>query len=81
MQSALQIVTKVLPGNRIEVQIPSGSEGQNVTVFVVLPTEIPPLLPNHADLLLQMSQDLEIQAELAAINREFEITQMDGLST
>jgi hypothetical protein len=81
MQSALQIVTKVLPGNRIEVQIPSGSEGQNVTVFVVLPTEIPPVPPNHADLLLQMSQDLEIQAELAAINREFEITQMDGLST
>jgi hypothetical protein len=81
MQSALQIVTKVLPGNRIEVQIPSGSEGQNVTVFVVLPTEIPPLPPNHADLLLQMSQDLEIQAELAAISREFEITQMDGLST
>jgi hypothetical protein len=74
MQSALQIVTKVLPGNRIEVQIPSGSEGQNVTVFVVLPTEIPPVPPNHTDLLLQMSQDLEIQAELAAINREFEIT-------
>jgi hypothetical protein len=29
---------------------------------------------------LQMSQDLEIQAELAAIDREFTITQMDGLS-
>jgi hypothetical protein len=81
MQSAIQIVTQVLPGNRIEVQIPSGSEGQNVTVFIVLPTEISPVPPNHTDLLLQMSQDLEIQAELAAIDREFAITQMDGLST
>jgi hypothetical protein len=27
MQSALQIVTKVLPGNRIEIQIPSASDG------------------------------------------------------
>jgi hypothetical protein len=65
MQSALQIVTKVLPGNRIEVQIPSGSEGQTVTVFVVLPTEISPVPPNPTDLLLQMSQDPEIQAKLA----------------
>jgi hypothetical protein len=69
MQSALQIVTKVLPGNRIEVQIPSGSEGQDVTVFIVLPTEISPVTPNHNSLLFQMAQDPEIQAELAAIDR------------
>jgi hypothetical protein len=69
MQTALQIVTKVLPGNRIEVQIPSGSAA-----------EITPMSPNCTDLLLKMSQDPEIQAELAAIDHEFEITQMDGLA-
>jgi hypothetical protein len=80
MQTALQIVTKVLPGNRIEVQIPSGSEGQDVNVFIVLPAEISPMPPSHTDLLLQMSQDPEIQAELVAIEYEFEATQMDGLA-
>jgi hypothetical protein len=68
MQSALQIVTKVLPDNRIEVQIPSGSEGQNVTMFIVLPTEISPVTSNHHNLLLQIPQDPEIQTELAAID-------------
>jgi hypothetical protein len=80
MQTALQIVTKVLPGNRIEVQIPSGSEGQEVNVFIVLPAEIPPASPNHTNSLFQMSQDPEIQAELAAIEHEFEATEMDGLT-
>jgi hypothetical protein len=80
MQSALQIVTKVLPGNRIEVQIPSGSEGQDVTVFIVLPTEISPVIYDRHNLLLQMAQDPEIQTELAAIDREFGVTQMDGLT-
>jgi hypothetical protein len=80
MQSALQIVTKVLPGNRIEVQLPSGSEGKNVTVFVVLPIDMSTKPLNHTDLLLQMSQDPEIQTELATIAREFEITEMDGLA-
>ena len=37
MQSALRITTKVLPGNKIEVQLPPGSEGEEVDVFIVLP--------------------------------------------
>ena len=37
MQSALRVTTKVLPGNKIEVQLPPGSEGEEVDVFVVLP--------------------------------------------
>jgi hypothetical protein len=81
MQSALQVVTKVLPGNRIEFEIPSGSEGQEVTVFIVLPAEGSSISLNETNLLLQMSQDPEIQAELAAIEQEFAITQMDGLAT
>jgi hypothetical protein len=76
MQAALQIVTKVLPGNRIEIQIPSASEGQEVTVFIVLSRET----TNHHNLLSQMAQDPEIQSELAAIDREFGITAMDGLA-
>ncbi|MBP0007175.1 MULTISPECIES: hypothetical protein [unclassified Roseofilum] len=35
MQSALRISTKVLPGDKVEIQVPSGSEGQEVDVFVV----------------------------------------------
>ena len=38
-----------------------------------------PLTSNHHRLLFQMAQDPEIQTELAAIDREFEVTQMDGL--
>lgn len=37
MQSALRITTKVLPGNKIEVQLPPGLEGEEVDVFIVLP--------------------------------------------
>lgn len=37
MQSALHITTKVLAGNKIEVELPPGSEGEEVDVFIVLP--------------------------------------------
>lgn len=38
-QSAIHLITKVLPGNRIEVELPSELEGKDVEVFVVLPKE------------------------------------------
>lgn len=37
MQSAIKIKTKVLPGNKVEIELPPGSEGAEVEVFVVLP--------------------------------------------
>lgn len=37
MRSALHITTKVLPGNKIELELPPGSEGEEVNVFIVLP--------------------------------------------
>ena len=37
MQSAIKVTTKVLPGNKIEVELPPGSENQEVEVIVVLP--------------------------------------------
>jgi hypothetical protein len=43
-------------------------------------TEILSVTSNHHSLLLQMAQDPEIQAELVAIDREFEVTQMDGIT-
>lgn len=80
MQPALHITTKVLPGNRVEVQLPSGSEGQEVNVFIVLPT-VSLLISsqNQAAQLAKMAEDSDIQSELAAIDAEFAVTQMDGL--
>ena len=40
-QSAIHVTTKVLPGNRIEVELPSELEGKAVDVFVVLPKDSP----------------------------------------
>ncbi|MGG6268784.1 hypothetical protein ACQ4M3_31490 [Leptolyngbya sp. AN03gr2] len=40
MQETVRIVTKVLPGNRIEVEVPDGSVGAEVEVIVVLPQTI-----------------------------------------
>jgi hypothetical protein len=37
MQPALHITTQVLPGNKIEIQVPEAEEGDTVDVFVVLP--------------------------------------------
>jgi hypothetical protein len=78
MQSALHITTTVLPGNRVEVQLPSGSEDQEVNVFIVLPTL--PLSPSSiAAQLAQMAADPDIQTDLSAIDSEFAIAQVDGL--
>jgi hypothetical protein len=41
MQSAIHIKTKVLPGNKLEIELPPGSEGEEVEVFVVLPEKKP----------------------------------------
>ncbi|NJN38378.1 MAG: hypothetical protein HC790_05960 [Acaryochloridaceae cyanobacterium CSU_3_4] len=49
MQSALHITTQVLPGNKIEVQLPPGSEGAEVNVFVVLPVSASPLGKQNGD--------------------------------
>ncbi len=37
MYSAIRITTKVLTGDKIEVQLPPGSVGEEVEVFVILP--------------------------------------------
>ncbi|MDM9384140.1 hypothetical protein QUB80_26035 [Chlorogloeopsis sp. ULAP01] len=40
MQPALHITTKVLSGNKIEIEIPDAKEGDNVDVFVILPEKL-----------------------------------------
>ncbi|MCY7321209.1 MAG: hypothetical protein LH660_05260 [Phormidesmis sp. CAN_BIN36] len=42
MQAAFKVTTKVLPGNKIEIQLPSGSEGDEVDVIIVLPGKVLP---------------------------------------
>lgn len=53
MQSALRITTKVLPGDKVEIQVPSGSEGQEVEVFVVFP---PPASINRSSFVAFIEQ-------------------------
>lgn len=42
MQPALRITTKVLPGNKIEIEIPQAEIGDSVDVFVILPEKTEP---------------------------------------
>ncbi|WP_036478581.1 hypothetical protein [Myxosarcina sp. GI1] len=42
MQPALHLTTKVLPGNKIEIEIPESEIGDTVDVFVVLPEKNKP---------------------------------------
>jgi hypothetical protein len=37
MQPALHITTQILPGNKIEIEIPEAGIGDTVDVFIVLP--------------------------------------------
>lgn len=39
MQSSIHITTKILPGNKIEIQIPEASIGDTVDVFIVFPNQ------------------------------------------
>ncbi|MBD2777078.1 hypothetical protein [Iningainema tapete] len=37
MQPALHITTQVLPGNKVEIQVPEAAIGDTVDIFVILP--------------------------------------------
>jgi hypothetical protein len=79
MQSALHITAKVSPDNRLEVQLPPSSEGQEVDVFIVLSTNTLNKQAPYSDL-AEMAADPDIQREIAAINAEFLVAEMDGLA-
>ena len=40
MQSAIRITTKVLAGDKLEIQVPPGSVGEEVEVFVIIPEKL-----------------------------------------
>ena len=40
MQSAIRIITKVLAGNKLEIEVPPGSVGEEVEVFVIIPEKL-----------------------------------------
>jgi hypothetical protein len=42
MQTSLRISTKVLPGNKIEIEIPEGNIGEDIEVIVMLPEKPKP---------------------------------------
>ncbi len=68
-----------MPGNRLEVELPPGSAGREVTVFLLLLDQETAPIDGFSDL-AAIAADSEIQRELADINREFAIADMDGLA-
>jgi hypothetical protein len=42
MQAALRITTKVLPGNKIEIDIPESEIGEDIEVIIMLPDKPKP---------------------------------------
>lgn len=73
MQPAIHITTTVLPDNRIEIDLPPGTAGQQVTVFVVLTDNNPKATTNKRPLaspaeLETMPAAPNIQSELAVLN-------------
>ncbi|MEH1789088.1 hypothetical protein [Nostoc sp.] len=51
MQSALRITTKVLTGNKIEIEIPEAEIGDSVDVFVILPEKSEPKYRSVLDII------------------------------
>ena len=51
MQSAIRITTKVLPGDKLEIQLPPGAVGEEVEVFVIMPEKKPPKKRNVLEIL------------------------------
>ncbi|MBF2021625.1 MAG: hypothetical protein IGR93_16390 [Hydrococcus sp. C42_A2020_068] len=41
MQSAIHFKTKVLPGRKIELELPQATEGEDVEVIVIMPSTKP----------------------------------------
>lgn len=73
MRTALHMKTKVLPGNKIEIELPTSSVGDAVDVFVILPKESQPRRSNILEFIEQIRSqrplrpaeeiDKELQAE------------------
>lgn len=54
MQSALHIKSKVLPGNKLEIDVPDGAVGDSVDVFIILPQKTEPKQVSVMDILKEL---------------------------
>lgn len=77
MQSALRIETKILPGNKIEINLPdltaSTSVGQLVEVIVLLPEDKPALEKQSIlKLLEEIHQQRPVGRSVEEINRDLQ---------
>jgi hypothetical protein len=70
MQSAIRITTKVLAGNKLEIQVPPGSVGEEVEVFVIIP-EKPPWRRKVLQLLTEI-RSRHVSRTVEEIDRELE---------
>ncbi|MBE9121549.1 hypothetical protein IQ269_12250 [Tychonema sp. LEGE 07199] len=70
MQSAIRITTKVLAGNKLEIQVPPGSVGEEVEVFVIIP-EKPPWRRNVLELLTEI-RSRHVSRTVEEIDRELQ---------
>ncbi len=70
MQSAIRITTKVLAGNKLEIQVPPGSVGEEVEVFVIVP-EKPPGRRKVLELLTEI-RSRHVSRTVEEIDRELE---------
>jgi hypothetical protein len=77
MQSALRIETKVLPGNKIEINLPadilSSSVGQTIEVIVLLPEQKPALEKQSIlQLLEEIHRERPLGKTVEEINRDLQ---------
>ena len=71
MQSAIRITTKVLAGNKLEIQVPPGSVGEEVEVFVIIP-EKPQGLRRKVLELLTKIRSRHVSRTVEEIDRELQ---------
>jgi hypothetical protein len=72
MQSAIRVTTKVLPGDKVEVQVPEGLEGSVVEVVVTFPPKPPINRQNILEFLTQL-RNRHPQRSVEEINRDLEV--------
>lgn len=70
MQSAIRMTTKVIAGNKLEIQVPPGSVGEEVEVFAIIP-EKPPWRRKVLELLTEI-RSRHVSRTVEEIDRELE---------
>lgn len=72
MQSAIRVTTKVLPGDKVEIQVPAGSVGSIVEVVVIIPPKQTINRQNILEFLTQL-RNRHPQRSVEEINHDLEV--------